>query len=185
MYRDWLLKQPRWASGLAVVMCAGAAGLLGPIAITVPGEAPVTAQTLLILLPSLLFGWEVGTASAAIYLVAGGMGLPVFAHFTGGWDRFTGTTGGYLFAFPIAALLAGWWAPTGQRFRFLRSGLLLFAGQILILALGMAWQRNIVPMDTPLSDALSPLLPGLVMKTAAGTLVLTGVARVVDRSRRV
>lgn len=144
----------------------------------------MTAQTLLVLLPALLFGWETGTLAAALYLLAGGLGLPVFAHFTGGWERFAGTTGGYLLAFPMAALVVGWFAPTGERFRFLRSGALLVLGQILILAFGMAWQRNIVPMDTPLWQDVEPLVPGLVLKTAVGTLVLTGIARVVDRSRR-
>jgi biotin transport system substrate-specific component len=184
MYREWLVRQPRWVAGLVVLVCALAAGLLGPIAIEVEGEAPMTAQTLLILLPALLFGWEVGLVASALYLIAGGMGAPVFAHFTSGWSRFTGTTGGYLLAFPMAALLVGWWAPAGERFRFLRSGLLLFAGQILIVALGMAWQRNIVPLDGGVWSAVEPLLPGLVMKTAVGTLILTGIARVVDRARR-
>lgn len=182
MYRKWLMDQPRWVAGITVLLCAVSAGLMGPVAIAVPGEVPVTPQTLLILLPAVLFGWEVGAASAVLYLLAGGLGAPVFAHFTGGWERFTGTTGGYLLAFPMAALLVGWFAPTAsERFRFLRSGVLFFAGQILILGFGMAWQRNIVPMETPLWDAVSPLVPGLVLKTAAGTLLVTGIARVVDR----
>ena len=184
MYREWMVRQPRWVAGLVVLGCALAAGLLGPIAIDIEGEAPMTAQTLLILLPGLLFGWEVGLVASVLYLVAGGLGAPVFAHFTSGWARFTGTTGGYLLAFPMAALLVGWWAPSGERFRFLRSGLLLFAGQILIVALGMAWQRNIVPLEGGIWSVVEPLLPGLVMKTAAGTLILTGIARVVDRARR-
>ncbi len=184
MYRDWVVRQPRWVAGLVVLGCAFAAGLLGPIAIDIEGEAPMTAQTLLILLPGLLFGWEVGLVASVLYLIAGGLGAPVFAHFTSGWARFTGTTGGYLLAFPMAALLVGWWAPSGERFRFLRSGVLLLAGQILIVALGMAWQRTIVPLEGGIWSAVEPLLPGLVMKTAAGTLILTGIARVVDRARR-
>lgn len=184
MYREWLVSQPRWMAGLVGVGCAVAAGLVGPIAIDLEGEAPMTAQTLLILMPGLLFGWEVGVGASVLYLVAGGLGAPVFAHFTSGWERFTGTTGGYLLAFPIAALVVGWWAPKGERFRFLRSGLLLFAGQILIVALGMAWQLRIVPVEEEIGALVSPLLPGLVMKTAVGTLILTGIGRVVDRARR-
>ena len=183
MYRDWMVGQPRWVAGMVVLACAVAAGLLGPMAIDIEGEAPMTAQTLLILLPGLLFGWEVGLSASVLYLIAGGLGAPVFAHFTSGWARFTGTTGGYLLAFPIAALVVGWWAPVGKRFRFLRSGLLLFAGQILIVALGMAWQRSIVPVDDGIWSVVEPLLPGLVMKTAVGTLILTGIARLVDRAR--
>jgi biotin transport system substrate-specific component len=184
MYRAWILLQPRWVVAGTVLACAGIAGLLGPIAIEVPGEVPMTAQTLLILLPSLLFGWEVGVSASVLYLIAGGMGVPVFAHFTSGWARFSGTTGGFLLAFPVAALLAGWWAPTGTRFRFMRSGALLFLGQITVLAMGMAWQRNIVPSDYSVRESLEPLVPGLVLKTAAGTLLLTAIARVVDRSTR-
>lgn len=184
MYRNWWLQQSNGLRALAVLGCALAAGLLGPIAIDLPGETPITLQTMLILLPSLLFGWEVGVLSAMLYLVAGGMGAPVFAHFTYGWDRFFGSTGGYLLAFPVAALLCGWWAPQGERFRFLRSSLILLAGQILILCLGMVWQRNIVPPSDTVWEALDHLIPGLVIKTAVGTLLLTGIARVVDRVSR-
>ncbi len=184
MYRQEIMQQPKWVALAVALGCAVAAGLLGPIAIEVKGEAPLTAQTLLVLLPPLLFGWEVGFASALLYLLAGGLGLPVFAHFTGGWERFTGTTGGYLLAFPIAALIIGWMAPSGVRFRFLRSGGLLLLGQILILSLGMSWQRNIVPMTQSIWESIEPLVPGLIIKTAAGTLILTAIGRIADRTRR-
>jgi len=184
MYRDWWLKQSTGLRTLVVVGCALAAGLLGPIAIDLPGETPITMQTLLMLLPALLFGWEVGAFSSILYLIVGGLGAPVFAHFTSGWERFFGSTGGYLLAFPIAALFCGWFAPTGERFRFLQSGVLLLSGQILILCLGMTWQRNIVPPSDTIWEAFDHLIPGLVIKTAAGTLMLTGIARVVDRMSR-
>jgi len=48
-----------------------------------------------------------GFASVLLYLLVGAAGLPVFARGGAGLAPFVGPTGGYLIAFPLAALLAG------------------------------------------------------------------------------
>ena len=46
--------------------------------------------------------------SMILYLLAGAAGLPVFSPFGApGLARFVGPTGGYLFAYPVAAFVAG------------------------------------------------------------------------------
>ena len=45
--------------------------------------------------------------SVVIYLVAGGLGAPVFAEGESGWQHFAGATAGYLFAFPLVSAMVG------------------------------------------------------------------------------
>ena len=54
-----------------------------------------------------------------------------------GWVHFTGSTAGFLFAFPIGALVAGWFAEQVTRMRYGASALLLLLGQLVIVLLGL------------------------------------------------
>ncbi|WP_237698654.1 biotin transporter BioY [Pyrococcus yayanosii] len=47
------------------------------------------------------------------------MGLPVFANFSGGISHVLGPTGGYILAFPVAALIAGIFYEKSLPWRFL------------------------------------------------------------------
>jgi biotin transporter BioY len=55
--------------------------------------------------------------------------------------------------------------------------LILFAGQLLILAMGLLWQRAIVPIEESVVETLLRLGPGLLIKTALGSLVLVLLSR--------
>jgi hypothetical protein len=48
---------------------------------------PVTMQTLVVLVLGVAYGWRLGVATMALYLVEGAIGLPVFA---GGWSEGAG-----------------------------------------------------------------------------------------------
>jgi biotin transport system substrate-specific component len=67
----------------------------------------ITLQTFGILLAGAVLGPLRGFQAAALYLVLGAVGLPVFAGHTSGMGVFTGISAGYLWSFPLVALLAG------------------------------------------------------------------------------
>ena len=67
----------------------------------------ITLQTFGILLAGAVLGPVRGFLAAALYLVLGAVGLPVFAGHTSGLGVFTGISAGYLLSFPLVALLAG------------------------------------------------------------------------------
>jgi len=69
---------------------------------------PFTLQTMIVLLSGAFLGARNGMISQVIYLVAGTIGLPVFAEYSFGFARLIGPTGGYLMAFPIAAYVVGY-----------------------------------------------------------------------------
>lgn len=68
---------------------------------------PVTMQTLFVVLAGIVLGPRGGFQALAVYLGLGAAGAPVFAGFAFGPAALLGPTGGYLIAFPAAALLAG------------------------------------------------------------------------------
>ena len=78
-----------------------------PIAIPLPGGVPITLQTWVISLAGIVLGAKNGTISTLMYVLLGAVGVPVFAHFTGGIGIVFGPTGGFILSFPIMALLAG------------------------------------------------------------------------------
>ena len=152
-------------------------GWLSPQVWMFQGNLPITPQSLLMVLWGVLWGWRVGTATVVLYLLAGGLGAPVFADGASGWVHFRGSTAGFLFAFPIGALVAGWLAEQPTKLRYGASALLLLLGQFVIVMLGLAWQRGIVPVEWTWAETLLQLAPAVLVKTALGTLVVVFVGR--------
>lgn len=69
---------------------------------------PFTLQTMMVLLAGAFLGSRNGAASQLVYILAGVIGLPVFAGFGFGFAKLFGPTGGYLLSFPFAAFLVGY-----------------------------------------------------------------------------
>src|SRR5918992_4417689 len=78
-------------------------------ALPIPGTpVPITLQPLVVVLAGLVLGPATAAASMVMYLAAGAAGLPVFAPVgPPGLARLLGPTGGYLLAYPAAAVVAG------------------------------------------------------------------------------
>ena len=63
------------------------------------GPVPIVLQNMFVFLAGLLLGSRWGLASVGVYLLAGAVGLPVFAGGLGGLGRLIGPTGGYLIGY--------------------------------------------------------------------------------------
>jgi biotin transport system substrate-specific component len=68
---------------------------------------PVTLQVLGIFLAGVLLGPVWGGVSMCLYLTAGAVGLPVFSGGSSGLGALVGATAGYLWSYPLAAVLIG------------------------------------------------------------------------------
>jgi len=156
------LKMSVYASLFAALMAAGAF-----IAIPV-GPVPIVLQNLFLFLAGLLLGPKWGTAAVAVYLLAGALGLPVFAGGTGGLGRFAGPTGGYLVGFLPGVFIIGWISKKGKARPFYDVAAMV-AGSIIIYGLGVTWLKMVTGMTLAktLAVGVIPFLIGDALKIAA------------------
>jgi biotin transport system substrate-specific component len=94
---------------LAIIVAVGTLALSAQFALPIPGTpVPLTLQPFVVVLTGLLLGPVDAAVAMMAYLLAGAMGLPVFAPMGApGLARLLGPTGGYLLAYPVAAAVAG------------------------------------------------------------------------------
>jgi len=156
------LKMTVYASLLAALTGAGAF-----IAIPI-GPVPIILQNFFVLLTGLLLGGRWGAASVSAYLLAGCLGLPVFAGGTGGIARFAGPTGGYLMAYLPAVVVVGIISDKGGR-RFAFDLAAAVAGSAIVYLCGVPWLKMVTGMTWGKAASLGmlPFLIGDALKIAA------------------
>ncbi|GAB2459932.1 biotin transporter BioY [Nocardioides hungaricus] len=71
------------------------------------GQVAITLQTFGVMLAGCVLGPYRGFLAVSLYLVLGAAGLPVFSEHSSGLGAFTKASAGYLWSFPVAALVAG------------------------------------------------------------------------------
>ena len=71
------------------------------------GPVPITLQVLLIAFAGLFLGSRTAVLAVALYLLAGLVGLPIFAGGKAGLGVLLGPSGGYLVGFLFLACIAG------------------------------------------------------------------------------
>lgn len=91
-----------------VALFAALEAVTGFIAIPLPfSPVPIVLQNMMCVLTGLLMGSLYGSLSTLLFLVLGAIGLPIFSGGSGGFARFLGPTGGFLYGYLIATLVAG------------------------------------------------------------------------------
>jgi biotin transport system substrate-specific component len=138
---------------------------------------PMTLQTLAVMLIGITFGFRLATATLALYLIEGLVGLPVFAGFAFGPAVFVGGTAGYLFGFLGAAALMGLMADRGITKTWLGMIATLAIGQVTIFGLGIAYLTYLYGFDKALEWGLYPFVLGDLLKTAIALLMGKGVLK--------
>lgn len=151
-----------YAALMAALTAAGAY-----IAIPI-GPVPIVLQNLFVMLAGLLLGRRWGLASVGAYLLAGAVGLPVFAGGSGGLGKFVGPTGGYLVGFAAAAYLVGAISERGRQ-RVLVDVLAMVAGTLIVYGFGVSWLKVVTGMSFSKAFAVGmlPFLLGDALKIAA------------------
>jgi len=159
----------RWPA--AILSGALIVALAAQVSVPLPfSPVPMTLQPLAVLLVGGLFGALAAGGALVLYLAAGALGAPVFAGGAGGLVWLFGPTGGYLLAFPLAAMVT---ARLAERGRFLRS--LLGAGLgMLVIYLGGWAQLALLSGDAAAAFALgvAPFIGPDLLKSIIAALVL-------------
>ncbi|MEZ4415034.1 MAG: biotin transporter BioY [Gemmatimonadota bacterium] len=156
----------------AVALLAAAAR----VAIPLPGTpVPVTLQPVAVLLVAGLLGAVPGALAVGTYVLAGALGLPLFAGGGAGLPWLMGPTGGYLAAFPVAAFVTG--RVLAGRTGLLRTALGTGAG-LAIIFLGGVSQLALVSgqgLGGAFRLGVLPFLPGAVIQAALAAALLAAI----------
>jgi biotin transport system substrate-specific component len=147
------------------------------------GPVPIVLQNFFVMLMALLLGPRWGLAGMGAYLLAGALGLPVFAGGTSGLARFAGPTGGYLVGYLPCVALIGWISSRGQGHRLL-DALAMVCGTAALYACGVAWLKLITGMTWGKAVAVGviPFLPGDIAKIIAAVLVINALRQLTTRA---
>ena len=126
----------------------------------------LTAANFGVLFIALTLGSQRAAAAMLLYLAEGAMGLPVFSPAgPGGIAQLLGPTGGYLMAYPVVALVAGWISERGQR-SALRFAMAAIIGEVLLFVSGVSWL--VAALQVPLAQATNwgiyPFVPAEIIK---------------------
>jgi biotin transport system substrate-specific component len=170
---------------LLVLGGASLTALAAQLAFTLPwSPVPYTFQTAAVLLVGTALGTWRGTAAIALYVLAGALGLPVYAQGAAGIGQLLGFTGGYLAGFILAALLVGRLAEMGWDRSVLRAAALMLGGTLLIYAVGVPVLAITIGMDLPtaLYRGAGVFLPWDVTKVALAAAALPLAWRLAGRS---
>lgn len=172
---------PRSASrDLALVaVFAGVIAALGLVpAVFVPGfPAPITLQSMGVVLAGAVLGPRRGTLSVLLFLLLVALGLPLLAGGRGGLGVFVTPYAGFLWAFPLAALVVGWLTWRRGAPYLVRWGVPVNLLGSVVLYLGGWLSLVTIGGNAPLA-ALALLViyvPGDLVKMVIAALVARGV----------
>lgn len=133
---------------------------------------PVTMQTLFVVLAGVILGPRDGFYAMCGYIGLGLAGAPVFAGLTFGPAVLFGPTGGYLLAFPAAALVSG-------RISSMRHGstallaMAVICGKGLILLAGTLYLSLVTSLSLSgtIAVAVTPFIAGDVVKAVIAVII--------------
>jgi biotin transport system substrate-specific component len=169
------LPRTRWRTAVGVVGFALLTAVAAQVRFHLPfTPVPLTGQTFAVLLTGAALGMRAGAASQALYLVLGLIGLPVYTDFEGGWHAATGSTGGYLVGFVVAAAIVGALAERRQDRSFLTSVPAMLTGTAVIYTFGALWLAHHlgVSVSKAVELGVSPFLIGDAVKLVLAGLLL-------------
>ena len=154
-----------WIALLAALIAVGAF-------IQIPlGPVPITLQTFFIVLAGFILGSANGALAMLLYIVAGAIGLPIFAGGKAGFAVLFGPTGGYLIGFIGTAYLAGFGKRSKGLIMPLVWGLL---GLAVVYGIGFLRLKFVLDISFAKAAAIgiTPFIPGDIIKVAAAAVAL-------------
>jgi biotin transport system substrate-specific component len=149
----------------AAIIAAG-----GFIAIPTPGGlVPIVLQNMLAITAAILLGGIQGGGAVGLFLVAGALGLPVFAGGTGGMSHLLGPTGGFLLGYFIAALVVGFYVGKPQiakKTPIIKIILASIIGYLIVYVVGIIQFMSVTSYSfaATITACVIPFIPGLVVK---------------------
>jgi len=142
--------------------------------ISIPiGPVPIVLANLFVFMAGLLLGKKWATATMAVYLLLGIIGLPVFAGGASGFAYLLGPTGGFLIGYLASAFVIALISGIGKTALW-KDIIAVLAGIAVIYVLGIPWLKFATGMDwtKTISLGLTPFIPGDLLKGAAAVSLI-------------
>ncbi|MFF2482564.1 biotin transporter BioY [Paenibacillus sp. NPDC058071] len=146
---------------------------------------PITLQTLAVMLAGAFLSPRNSFLALLLVIALTATGLPLL-HGKGGLPYILGPTGGFIFSFPVCALLIGLAARRLYTSRYLSSrrtaSLIAFFALFLLASLfiyipGVAWLKHAANLsfDKALAGGFYPFIPGDTIKSAVAALLVVSL----------
>jgi biotin transport system substrate-specific component len=191
--------------GTARLLANLATVVLGTLLLTLSAKisvpvmpVPVTLQTFAVAILAAGFGWRIGVATVALYLVQGLAGLPVFAT-GGGIDYIFRPSFGFIVGYLPMAYIIGRAADLGASGKVLVLFITMVVADALVFAFGFAWLLVVVNLivsaggDMPgwldagnlvgsaFDGAIKPFMLWDALKMALAAITVAGAWRVLRK----
>lgn len=164
-------------SALFTALIAAGSYLVIPL-----GPVPLAMQNFFVILAGLLLPPGRALSAVGLYLILGGIGLPLFAGGSGGIAHLVGPTGGYLFSYlPAVAVVSLMLRSLTRRDHGKSEGarsvvaylVPAVSGVLIIYLPGVPWLKfsTGLPWSGAISAGMLPFLPGDLIKAVAAALV--------------
>lgn len=171
-------------AGNVVLVVLGAALLTLAAKISVPvWPVPVTLQTAAVAALAAAFGWRIGVATVAAYIVEGLVGLPVFAGAMAGPAYLLGPTGGFIVSWLPMAAIIGVAADRGLSRRMLPLFAVMVLGDAVSFAFGYGWLVTVLAnlkgvgagevLGSAFDGAIKPFVVWDILKMALAAVTIS------------
>lgn len=182
-----------WIRSIAFIALFAALFIGASFVKTGQGAAvPFSLQPFAVMLAGGLLGAAYGFTSIFLVVALTAVGLPLM-NGPGGFAQIFGPTGGFIWMFPVSALLIGW---TCDRLIADRSKLnkdrywlllltMIVYGSLLLYVTGVPWLAHITKSSIPaaIRAGMLPYLPGDLIKAIVATFVIAAVRPLVPMIR--
>ena len=176
----------RGRAAVNMLLVIGASALIAiaaQIAIPLPfTPVPMTMQPLAVIFIGAALGSTRGAAAAALYLLEGFSGLPVFTQGHAGPMWLVGATAGYLYSYPFAAWVAGFVSERGWGSSIVRSVSGMLLALAVIYAGGWAWLAALTDARSAFFAGVVPFVAADIVKVAIGAALLPKAQQIVQRT---
>lgn len=144
-------------------------------------EIPITGQTLAVLTICFFVRWRSGLMITIAYLLAGIIGLPVFADGASGIEVVSGNSGGFLVGFVVAGLWMSWAGSQFWRTTILKACYAHLIGTIIILMIGFLRLGMLKDFGIAWQYGVLPYLPGGFIKIMVGAIITVFIEYLIKR----
>lgn len=156
---------------VASAISAAIIAVLAQITIPLP-LVPITGQTLAVLLVATILGARYGTISISLYILLGIIGVPVFSGFSSGIGVLLGPTGGYIFAYILAAFISGGYIEK-VKLSYFHATVANIIGAMIILAIGTIQLKYVANLSwqAALISGAYPFIVGEIFKAVVAAWI--------------